>query len=200
MRELGAASEDEMVLEFIRAEIDSPQFAEHYRLSSEGRTALVDNGDPRDQRQNELRSQILDGVRGYPSRKALFLGFPREIAWRRVALSLAELRACRHLNYRTFVALSSKSRLVGDAAAHAALGDLALDPEAENTRRAILAIAVQIRNGKTHPALIAIDAGDGSMVLIEGNKRAAALAVVGVEASVEVLVGTSVAVRGWHFY
>jgi hypothetical protein len=79
VRDLGEGSDDEMVLGFLRAEIDSPQYASDYAkmLDSFGfdRSALIDNGDLTDTYANHVRAIMLSMVRGYGAMFICFIDF-----------------------------------------------------------------------------------------------------------------------------
>jgi hypothetical protein len=90
MEELGLATSDDVVLAFLQAEIDSPEYGPCIvdRLSRIGydRSVLIDNGDSGDAHANRVRADILCRCRGY-----LFQGFPSNTKWRRVLLDLNDI-------------------------------------------------------------------------------------------------------------
>src|SRR4051794_3929401 len=94
MIELGAASEDEVVLAFLRAEIDSPKWGQHYlgalRDLHLDRVSLIDAAGLADVRASCTRKVVLGAVRGYGFNGALFTGFPRDTTWRRVQVELSD--------------------------------------------------------------------------------------------------------------
>jgi hypothetical protein len=61
MREIGPASNAEMVLSFLRAEIDSPRSGPHYiavlNQMRADRYSLIDNGDLNDANPNRVRGR-----------------------------------------------------------------------------------------------------------------------------------------------
>ena len=142
---------------------------------------------------------MLEAVRGYRARRILFRGFPVEVVWARCTVGTEELQAFRYANYGALLALSGPSRLVRDGAARIAQG--ASFPDPENLRRDIEGIVERLRKSKGDiPGdLIAVDAGDGAYVLVEGHKRATAHCVVGTE-TIGVMIGSSPGVRGWKLY
>jgi carnitine 3-dehydrogenase / betainyl-CoA thioesterase len=81
MRDLGPATEDEMILGFLRAEIDSPRFGAHVRHLL-GDVNLVLNADLDDAAQNDARRSALRAFRGFGKNRYLFQGFPSESLWR----------------------------------------------------------------------------------------------------------------------
>jgi hypothetical protein len=88
MIERGPATENDMVVAFLRAEIDSSRYDDHIKTplaqgGSERR--LIDEPNLADPAENALRKQLLT-FRGYEARTALFAGFPADATWRRVTL------------------------------------------------------------------------------------------------------------------
>jgi hypothetical protein len=78
------ATEQEMVLEFLRAEYPAA-------LGAIG----LDLSDPE---QNRSRAQALDMKRGYISRKYVFAGFPTDTTWSRVRLVEEDFPRLRHID------------------------------------------------------------------------------------------------------
>lgn len=194
-----AISEHQMVLEFVRGEIDSLTFGPYYVFPAGwDRSSLLDNGDPNDAQQNQIRIDMLEAVRGYRERRILFRGFPSDVSWSRRTIYTAELGAFRYANYKALLELSGPSRLVRDGAARIAQG--AWFPDPENLRRDIEGIAQSLRQGKAHRDLIAVEAGDGLHVLLEGHKRATAHCLLGTPGAIGLMVGSSLAMSGWKFF
>ena len=102
MIERGSATEDEMIVEFLRAEVDSTQRVKDWimqRLNLLGRDrALIDTPNLADSDDNAIRKNILDYTRGYASRIGLFQGFPSDAIWRRVILETSDLKTMRYIN------------------------------------------------------------------------------------------------------
>jgi hypothetical protein len=100
MKEIGPASEDEMISAFLRAEIDSSRYgntvnmlsAEHQRSR-----ALIESSNFRDFAENAARKAILARYRGYPN-QLLFAGFPADAIWRRVEFDPVDLATLRYAN------------------------------------------------------------------------------------------------------
>jgi hypothetical protein len=110
------ATEDEMVLAFLKAEIDSPRFGSRYRtiLANSGldRRSVIENADLRSEQGKLIRRELLKLVRGYGTGQALFRGFPHNVQWRRVLLDQTDLSKLKYANEPSWVALSSGTRLV----------------------------------------------------------------------------------------
>jgi hypothetical protein len=69
MRAVGPASNDEMVLSFLRGEIDSARWGPHYMAVLNqirtDRLSLIDNADLNDADANRARAMVLGPIRGY---------------------------------------------------------------------------------------------------------------------------------------
>ncbi len=199
METLGSITENEMVMEFVRAEVDSLTFGPYYVFPAGwDRLSLLDNGDPNDAEQNRIRMDMLEAVRGYRGRRILFRGFPFDVTWSRCTVDVGELQAFRYANYDALLALSGPSRQVRDGAAR--IAQRASFPDPENLGRDIQGIVQGLRQGKVYGDLIAVEAGDGVNVLLEGHKRATAHCVFETEGVIGVIVGRSPSVRGWKLY
>lgn len=199
MIERGPANELEMVLAFLRAELDSPRFGAAYQgildRSGVSRVALIDRPDLGSRRDNFHRSELLRAVRGYGSRTLLFAGFPTDVAWRRVDLEQADLDRLRYANFPTWNNLSGGSRRVLDGARN-----VASVQDAEGTAGHVQGIVAQLALGRRYPELIAVAGADDTLVLLEGHTRATAHALVGIGKPVPVLVGCSASMAEWAFY
>jgi|tagenome__1003787_1003787.scaffolds.fasta_scaffold20937343_2 hypothetical protein len=94
MRILGDSSEDELVFEFLAAELDSRLFREGVgnclKLVGARRSLLqVPNfGNPTS---NVLRKRVLSCYRGYGRNDLLFRGFPADAKWVLVEVNMDEL-------------------------------------------------------------------------------------------------------------
>ena len=122
MTELGPSTEQEMILAFLLAEIDSPRFGQQYQshlaAARLDKTQLIGQPDLSNSTDNALRAVLLSCVRGYGANSALFAGFPSDVDWRRVSLTRPELARVKYANYWTWFILSRNTRLVGDGVAN----------------------------------------------------------------------------------
>jgi hypothetical protein len=199
MTELGRAEEREVILAFLRGEIDSPRFGPTYvgLLTHNGleRSALIDNADLKDLRQNAIRRELLRCVRGYDDNSYLFAGFPNDVVWRRVLLEPSEHVVLKYANYPTWVDLSGGTRLVMDGAKNVERMGVNDEP-----RIHIEAIQRALQGGRKFAPLIAVEAQDGFLILVEGHSRATAYAASRLAGNIDLLVGSSPAVPFWHWY
>jgi hypothetical protein len=222
MIEAGPATECDMILAFVRAEIDSLRFKQLYFDSLAeigcGRD-LIDDADLADANQNLARKKLLTLVRGYGNNDRLFIDFPSDVRWRRVLLEPHDFDAMRYSNYPTWTALSDGTRLVSVGAQN--VGRRSVDENANHQGQTqldavlaqfaclnigfegpknILEIARVIRQGTVLPELIAVEAADGALIIIEGHARATAYLLAGFTGNPGVILGSSPSIREWLFY
>jgi hypothetical protein len=199
MRDLGPASEDEVILAFLQAEIDSTRFGQYYAalLSNSGleRGSIVDRANLQSNRENAVRRKLLTAVRGYGNRTLLFRGFPQNVMWRKVAIEAEDADKLKYANYETWVQLSGGSRLVVDGAKGV---DAIL--VGENANENIKAVANDLRAGKRYPALVAVESEGGFLILVEGHTRATAYVLARIAQPMDVFVGSSPQMKHWAFY
>jgi hypothetical protein len=213
---LGPANEDDMVLEFVRSEVDSPRFNKFYPDDIAGREALrsrlVDNADVHNATDNARRRELL-AYRGYTTRTGLFDGFPRAVAWRWERWTPAELERMRYAKLtdtEVWRHLSSSTRLVGAAARNLEaerLEHLLGKPEIPPPVRVRMSeIAEQIRSvaalheqGRTFPRAIVVTDGR-EVVVLEGHVRTTAFVLARADRPIEMLVGRSPEMFRWLLF
>jgi hypothetical protein len=195
MIELGAAREDDVVLAFLRAEIDSPKWGKSYlralRDLRVDRVSLIDAADLNDARASGIRKDVLGIVRGYGRNAALFTGFPREMTWRRVQVEPSDFHRLKCISKdERWSKLTAGTRLIQEAARN-----LDVYPEfAARVRGAIWGIEERLPVGE----LIMVEANSGDLVLVEGHTRATAYAVLS-DRAFPAFIGTSPLMTRWHF-
>ena len=193
MREEGSVSNDEMVLSFLRREINSPRWGPHYiavlsRMRSD-RLSLIDNADLNDADANRIRARVLGPVRGYGHNELLFRGFPTDTTWRRVQLDPPDFHKLNYLNCSPFPELTDGTRAIEVGARNYHRdGELAL--RVDNVVQAI-------EKGASLQELILVEDAD-SLVVLEGNTRATAY-VKASTTSFSALVGSSPTMYTWKF-
>jgi hypothetical protein len=202
MIDVGPSTEHEMVLAFIRAELDSARFGAHYQscfaqLKERGvdRQMLVDAPSLLSAQQNAIRKEILKAVRGYGAGQFLFAGFPIDVTWRRVALGQADLPKLKYAKCPPWVELSGGTRFVIEGAKH-----IGSDTPAEDAAVNIRAVAEDLKRGKRYAELIGVDGQSGDIILMEGHTRATAYAVAQLPDRIDCLVGSSPLMNRWAFY
>jgi len=196
MIEQGPATENDMVVAFLRAEIDSSRFGKHIRIRLAERGLdrhLIDEPNLADVGENSIRKQILASFRGYGVGRFLFDRFPEDATWRRVRLELHDFETLRYADYKTWVDFSDGTRLVSIGGRN--FRRLPHDSETCHMN----AITEALRNGVRFPELIAAQHHDGSLILIEGHSRATVYVMEQFE-DVDVLVASSLSMPKWFYY
>jgi hypothetical protein len=191
------SSEDEMILEFVKAELESPIYRDRCKIpTGYTRAELVDHPDLKNAEHNAARLSMLF-YRGYTTRSWLFGGFPRDIAWSLCRFTMAEVGLFKYAKAPPWSTLVDKDRLVSEGASEIKNApDRALSLKVPVA--AISDVRRQFANGKSFARLIAAEV-DGSYVIVEGNMRATAFVGSGVDRPVEVVVGHADSFKGWHF-
>ncbi len=196
MTELGEAQESEMILAFLRAEIDSPSWACRYHTllanAQLDRSTLIDNADLTNESHNQERRTLLQSVRGY-SHKFLFSGFPRDVRWRRVEVETHEHARLKYAREVNWLRLSDYSRSVIRCVEKMQRDELPKDP-ADSIRE----VQRLLRSGKSFPELIAVEGQGADLILVEGHVRATAY--VAARQKVVMFLGSSPSMHSWAFY
>jgi hypothetical protein len=178
------ASEEEMILEFLKAECGRP---------------LIDDADLSDAAQNAQRAKMLDARRGYLSRQSIFTNFPSDVHWKSLKLTSQDFPHLRYVNSSPWRPLAGEALRVTDGASRIVEStfDFAI-PNIDLVVAKIQSIARSIREGRdVGPALILADIGDGKMVLLEGNHRATAYVIANVGKPIPALSGSSPDMIAW---
>ena len=193
MIELGSATINDAILAFLQAEIEA-EHGSRIRHAIEvlrgDRSALIDKPDLGDTHANAVRAAILGEYRGFGRNEALFDGFPSDTSWRRVLLDVNDIGQLKYVGTKEFFILSNGTQLVGEGARN-----YRANPA---TAKKVDIIRDKILRGVSFPELVLVQDGQGQFVIIEGNHRATAYAVEGVN-DIRALVGTSVTMDRWPF-
>ena len=205
MQDLGAATEDHVILAWLQAVIESPDFQAYIvgnppdpaRLSAALKAAR--SPDLRDAAQNEMRRQIITSVYGFGQGTGSFAGLAGDLAWRRCRLSVDEVGEMLYARHEgAWQLLSPATRKVAEGATnvgHVFTGD--------GTNMVVLSLASGIcHSEKKLPEIIALKRPeDGRLVILEGHARATAIALEGhrFPGGVEAFVGEGPSVAGWAY-
>jgi hypothetical protein len=199
MIELRRAEENEVVLAFLQAEIDSPRWAKWIlgalAENGVGRGELIDHPDLGNQTANAMRRALLGRFRGFGVNTYLFAEFPYDVQWTWVQISQAEQSILKYANCSPWIQLSGGTRLVTEGAKN--LSGLSAD---QDPRRHIEAIAEAVKQGRRFPALVAVKSDDGFLILLEGHCRATAYVAAGFKGGIDLIVGSSRGISKWVFY
>jgi hypothetical protein len=205
MIELGAVSEAEFVLAFVRGEVDAPRYRDGYHQGllslRRSRADLLDAPDLNADADNSDRVRLLGYVRGYCVNDRLFRGFPSDVAWRRCRVDLTEIGELLYANFHTLLDVSGPSRLVSDGAQRLTISAHGYSSETQQFVDGVLTVARRVNAGDQFEDLILLqDPASPHTVLLEGHTRATAYTLVNRPAAVDVLIGTSSRMHEWWLF
>jgi hypothetical protein len=206
MEDLGPASDDQVILAWLQAEIESPGF-QTYVVGDPPQPAnlsramtLARKPDRDNAEQNAQRREIIAAAHGFGRGAMIFAGLADDIKWRRVRVMVSEVAAMLYSNRSAgWATLAPATRTVAEGAANAARvfsGD--------DTNMHILALARTICHAEPAPVLselICLRLPDGGISVIEGHARATAIVLEGhrLTDGVEAYVGDSPSVATWAY-
>lgn len=189
MEILRKSSEDEMILEFLKAESTSVRFCEQLTESMErlGLTqTLITEANLEDREENEKRKKLLGNFRGYGENRELFERFPKVSEWNLCKFSGKDLENIRYIDYCYWNELSAGTGRPLDATDTIRKDIRIYDVSNEGFLRA----AEYIKSGGTFPRLFFLTADYEEFVIVEGHQRMTAYALVPeCFKDVEVIVG-----------
>lgn len=205
MDDLGPATEDQVILAWLQAEIDSVGFQQYLagepanpvHLAQALKAARSPN--LRDADQNELRRRIVVKTHGFGVGVKSFEGLANDINWRRMRMTPHEvgelLYASGHPAWATLAPVTRKVAEGASNVGHVFTGDL--------TNMIVLALALRISDSHPMPVLpeiICLRHPDGHMVIMEGHTRATAISLVAHKVpNVNLFMGSSPSVANWAY-
>ena len=206
MEDLGAVSDDNVVLAWLQAEIESPPFQAYLirdppKPSHLARAlALARNADLDSAKNNAERRRIIAAAHGFGRGALIFAGLEDDIAWRRARASIADVAAMLYSNRNaTWTTLAPATRTVAEGASNAAklfTGD--------DMNLHILSLARIICHADPAPELsplLCLRMPDGGISLLEGHTRATAIVLEGhkLPQGVEAFIGESPSIKSWAY-
>ncbi len=205
MEDRGAATENQVVLAWLQAQIESPDF-QAYIVGNPPNPANLSQAlkaarspDLHDASQNELRRSIISSAFGFGEGTGSVAGLGNDITWRRLRLTtdeVAEMLYARHEG--AWQLLSPATRKVAEGATnigHVFTGDA--------TNMVVLSLASGLcHSDKKLPEIIALKRpSDGRLVILEGHARATAIVLEAhrFPKGVDVFVGDGPSVGSWAY-
>ena len=206
MDDLGLASDDQVVLSWLQAEIDSPPF-QSYLIGDPPKPshlargiALARNPDLDNAEHNAERRRIIAAAHGFGRGALIFAGLADDITWHRVRASIADVAGMVYSNRNaTWTTLAPATRTVAEGAANAEMvfsGD--------DTNMHILSLARTICHTDPAPPLaelICLRLPDGGISVLEGHTRATAIVMEGhkLQNGVDAYIGDSPSIKSWAY-
>jgi hypothetical protein len=198
MIEHGTVDESQVVLAFLKAEVDSPRYRDHVqsllKLVGINRGKLIDEPDMKNDCCNALR-RILLSYRGFPQRESLFLGFPIVVNWRLVELEPHDLSRLKYIRNPDWLAHSDQTRRPQRVLERMAKGEIGDDPA-----KHVLAIQERLKRGERLPELVAVEGQGKDLILIEGHCRATAYIGMNWSENIPIFLASSISMAQWAFY
>jgi len=178
MKILRESLENEMILEFLKAESTSERFSQEINNAMEKLgldKSIVFSADLQNETENIKRKKLLGEFRGYGVGKELFENFPTDFTeWSFCSFSRPDLEKIRYIDYSYWNELSAGTRKPLSAAETIRNGVLIYDLSNDG----FLNAAEYIKNGGAFPKLFFITSDYESFVIVEGHFRMTAYALV----------------------
>ena len=206
MEDLGAASDEQVILAWLQAEIESPPF-QAYLIGDPPKPthlarglALARNADLDNAEHNADRRRIIASAHGFGRGALIFAGLQDDIVWRRARVSTTDVAAMLYSNRNaTWTTLAPATRTVAEGASNAVRvysGD--------DTNLHILSLARIICHADPAPELsplICLRLPDGTISLLEGHTRATAIVLEGhrLPRGVDAFIGDSPSIKSWAY-
>jgi hypothetical protein len=178
-------TEDEMIVTFVRGELDSGRYGDLLRgmLARDGRT-VDDLGDA------DYARRLLEEYRAYERREGLFGGFPRDVEWFRAELSRDELLDVLYISWDWWLRLSGGTRSARFAARRIRAGEIPGSTVEEHEAYA---------RQPQPPLIVVTTPAHSPLVVLEGHVRLTAYALFPelVPERIGVLLGVSAEMTRW---
>ena len=202
MKIIKRISEDEMIAEFLKAEINSPRFGKKIidSLKKDKKTKkILIKPDLKNPNENIYRNNLLGKVRGFGKNKLLFENFPKDMTWELATLNKNELKKIKYISYSYWNELSNKTRLPLEAAKN-----IKKDVEIYGiSNKGFFEILSEIKKGKKFPSIILVTKNNRSrIVILEGHARITAyfLEPKYIPSKIKVIIGYSNKINKWSLY
>lgn len=187
-----------MVATFLKAEYLSERFSDELKKTMQKLgidDKIITNPNIKDERENQLRTQVLGDYRGYKQNRAIFTNFPDDLIWYKAELEREEIGNLQYVDYSYWNELTDHTHLVKDAVKNIHKGKIVF--EVPNDR--FLAVAEKVREGEHNfePMILWGENEHSPLTILEGHLRATAFGLAGDKAPVAigVIVGLKHAAR-----
>jgi hypothetical protein len=195
-------SEDEVIAEFLKGEINSKRFGKKIldiltKDKKEERILL--NPNLENKKENLYRRKLLSKTRGFGKDKEIFENFPKDIIWKKAVFSKKELEKVKYIDYSYWNEISNKSRLPKEAAKKINKGEKVYDVSNDGFFEILSVIKQKIK----FPKMIFVTKNKKSrVVVLEGHARLTAyfLAPRYIPKEIEVIIGFSEKIKDWDLY
>jgi hypothetical protein len=206
MKDLGQVPDDQVILAWLRAEIESPPF-QSYLIGDPPKPshlarglALARNPDLDSAAENAERRRIIESAHGFGRGALIFAGLADDIVWRRFRAPITDVAEMLYSNRNaTWTTLAPATRKVAEGASNAPRvfsGD--------DTNMHILSLARIICHADPEPTLselICLRLPGGEISLLEGHTRATAMVMEGhrLQNGVDAYIGDTPSIGNWAY-
>lgn len=162
-------TEDEVIAEFLKAEINSGRFRESIVVALQGQDeTILHQPDLSHNKENDIRRQVLAETRGFGQNKELFEDFPDDVDWYKAVIEKKELDQVMYIDYSYWNELSNHTRLPMHARENIE-NDVRVFGASNQT---FIEISSALKEGKVFPRLILMSINKSSkIVVLEGHAR-----------------------------
>lgn len=199
-KELKEISEDEVISEFLKSEINSQRFGKRI-INALGKNSkrIITNPNLNNSKENQFRKNLLGEVRGFGRNEALFENFPDDVKWFKAVITKKELKRIKYIDYGYWSEISNKTRLP-----YIASKNIKADLKIYNvSNRIFWEILSEIKKGKKFPYMVFVAKNRKSrFVILEGHARLTAyyLEPKLIPEKLEVIIGYSEKMTKWDLY
>ena len=178
MKILRESSENEMILEYLKAESTSERFCGQIKTAMEKldiNENLIFSANLQSETENSNRKGLLGEFRGYGEGREMFENFPTKFTeWNLCSFSSDDLEKISYIDYSYWNELSAGTRKPSAAAKTIRNGVRIYDVSNDGFLRA----AEYIKNGGSFPKLFFLTFDYENFVIVEGHLRMTAYALV----------------------
>lgn len=177
MNVLRTSSEDEMILEFLKAEYRSERFSEQIKKAMKELLldeSIILSADLNNTNENIARKKLLGEFRGYGLNRDLFENFPRDIQWSLCNFVSDDLNKIRYIDYSYWNELSQGTHSPLTAAQTIQKGIEIYD----QSNAGFVKAAEFIKSGGKFSRPILLTSDSEHFVIVEGHLRITAFALV----------------------
>ena len=174
MKIIRGASENEMILEFLKGEIDSKRFRSDLIGNMEKLgidEKIIRSGSTDSDEENSLRKKLLGAFRGYPDRE-IFENYPRDISWKYVRFSEEDLDKLYFVDYSYWNEISK-----GTSKPSAAAETVRSGIEIFGQSNQYFVDGAEFLEKNSFPPMILLTCGNEKHLILEGHCRAVSYAL-----------------------
>lgn len=202
MKLLNKISEEEVILEFLLAEISSPRFSNKLNqilIENGWNKEIISKADILDETENKIRKKILSEHRGWGNNTDMFEGFPKDIEWFLAEFDTGDLLSVMYIDYDYWNKLSNDTRFANEAVSNIRNGVEVY----EISNNGFIQVSEKVKSGSSFKKLILVAKDEKSrIVAVEGHARLTGflLAKEYLKFPIQVIIGFSKDIEKWDLY